>query len=385
MSDAEPDDTETELLNRAWPDGIPDAETRLLRSLTAQRRSKVIARLRALLEIEDARRTNPNAHVDLRAKATAAGVTTDGLFAIRRKWEASRSLASIAPYLGRAERQPTQRDEDDPVVVAARALIATMADSPDSVLASRLRQEFKTAIPNMIRLVRRLRRDDATDPDRIGGTFGRSLLVDLSAIDRVTIGPPAVPIVCAVVIERASGLILGSAVEESGGDTIAAQTAAVRGAIAFVSRHALDVAGDIAAVELTVGDGPDADRAFATAGRMKLEGVDLRVNSSGPRRYGQRLVSQLGKRLGRLWWRPRFTAPGSEPSKADRNNAIAVADAAVLIAGEVEEHNGEILAALAEGGIVPGWGNADGAMIAALKRVLAVLGQGVVADGAEDR
>ncbi|GAA0732159.1 hypothetical protein [Sphingomonas japonica] len=385
MNDVEPDDTETELLRRAWPDGVPDAETRLLRSLTAQRRAKVIARLGALLEIEEARRSNPNAHVDLRTKAAAAGVTTDGLFAIRRKWEASRSLVSIAPYLGRAERQPTQRDEDDPVVVAARTLIAGMPGSPDSVLASRLRQQFGTAIPNMIRLVRRLRRDEATVPDRIGGTFGRALLVDLSAIDRVTTDQPAVPIVCAVVIERASGLILGAAVEESGGDTLTAQVAAVREAIAFVSKHALDVAGDISAVELTIGDGPDAAEAFAAAERLKREGVDLRVNSSGPRRYGQRLVSQLGKRLGRLWWRPRFTAPGSEPSKADLGNAIAVADAAVLIAGEVEDHNGEILAALAEGGIAPGWGKPDGAMAAALRRVLAVLGQPTRYDLVEDQ
>ena len=363
------------LLRRAWPDGVPDDETRLLRSLTAQRRDKVVVRLRALLEIEEARRLNSGAQVDLRGKATAAGLTTDGLFAIRKKWEASRSLASIAPYLGRAERQPTQREEDDPVVVAARALIISMADSPDSVLASRLRQEFGTAIPNMIRLVRRLRRDDATVPDRIGGTFGRALLVDLSAIDRVTLGQPAVPIVCAVVIERASRLILGWAVEESGGDTTAAQAAAARDAMAFVSKHALDIAGDVAAVELTIGDGPDAVDAFANAERLKREGIDLRVNSSGPRRYGQRLVSQLGKRLGRLWWRPRFTAPGSEPSKTDLGNAIAPDDAAVLVAGEVEAHNGEIFAALAEGGVAPGWGNADGAMIAALRRVLAVLGQ----------
>lgn len=375
MIQADLDDDEMGLLRRAWPDGVPDDETRLLRSLTAQRRDKVVVRLRALLEIEEARRLNSGAQVDLRGKATAAGLTTDGLFAIRKKWEASRSLASIAPYLGRAERQPTQREEDDPVVVAARALIISMADSPDSVLASRLRQEFGTAIPNMIRLVRRLRRDDATVPDRIGGTFGRALLVDLSAIDRVTLGQPAVPIVCAVVIERASRLILGWAVEESGGDTTAAQVAAARDAMAFVSKHALDIAGDVAAVELTIGDGPDAVDAFANAERLKREGIDLRVNSSGPRRYGQRLVSQLGKRLGRLWWRPRFTAPGSEPSKTDLGNAIAPDDATVLVAGEVEAHNGEIFAALAEGGVAPGWGNADGAMIAALRRVLAVLGQ----------
>lgn len=368
-------DDETALLRRAWPEGIPDAEARILRSLTAQRREKVMARLRALLDIEDARRTNANAHVDMRSKATAAGLTTDGLFALRRKWEASRSLASIAPYLGRAERQPTQRDDDDPIVIAARTLIAVEPGAPDSVLASKLRQEFGTGLPNMIRLVRRLRRDDATDPDRIGRTFGRSLLVDLSAIDRVTLGQPPAPIVCAVVIERASGLILGFAVEKSDGDTVAAQAMAARDATVFVSERRLDVAGDFAAVELTIGDGFFAPEAFASAERLKEEGVDLRVNSVGPRRYGQRLVSQLGKRLGRLWWRPRFTAPGSEPSMADVGNAIAVGDAAVLVASEVERHNTEIFATLSEGGVTPGWGIPDGAMVSSLRRLLGVLGE----------
>lgn len=369
------DDSERALLIRAWPDGVAEDEVRLLRSLTAARRSKVVARLRALLDIEDARRENANVHVDMRTKAIAAGLTTDGLFAIRRKWDSSRSLASIAPYLGRAERQPTQRDDDDPIVIAARALIAEMAGRPDSVLASRLREKFGTSVPNMIRLVRRLRRDDATDPERIGQTFGRSLLVDLCAIDRVTLASPPSPIVCAVVVERASGLILGTAVEASGGDTIVAQVAAVRAAMAFISDHELDVDGDEAAVELTIGDGGKAAEAFAAANRLKDKGIDLRVNSVGPRRYGQRLVSQLGKRLGRLWWRPRSTAPASEPAKPDLANGIAIGDAAILVAGEVEAHNAMMFGNLAEGGVCAGWGNTDGAMTAALRRVLAMMGE----------
>ena len=375
VNDIELNHDEMTLLKRAWPEGVAAEEVRLFRSLTAARRSKVVARLGVLLDIEDARRDNANAHVDMRTKARAAGLTTDGLFAIRRKWDFLRSLASIAPYLGRAERQPTQRDDDDPIVIAARALIAEMAGSPDSVLASRLRERFGTSVPNMIRLVRRLRRDDATDPERIGKTFGRSLLIDLCAIDRVTLGSPPAPIVCAVVVERASGVILGTAVEASGGDTIVAQVAAEHAAMAFISDRELDVDGDEAAVELTIGDGGEAAEAFAAANRLKDKGIDLRVNSVGPRRYGQRLVSQLGKRLGRLWWRPRSTAPASEPAKPDLANGIAIGDAAVLVAGEVEAHNAMMFGSLAEGGVHAGWGKADGAMTAALRRVLAVMGE----------
>ncbi|MGU3314052.1 hypothetical protein ACLBWH_00760 [Sphingomonas sp. M6A6_1c] len=367
-------DDEMTLLGRAWPDGVPDQEITLLRSLTAPRRSKVMARLGALLDIEDARQVNPNAQVDMRGKALMAGLTADGLFGLRRKWEAARSLASIAPYLGRAERQPTQRLDDDPIVIAARALIADEPGSPDSVLASRLRKDFGASVPNMIRLVRRLRRDDATDPARVGKTFGRSLLVDLCAIDYVTVARPVTTIVCAVVVERTSGLILGHAVEASDGDTVAAESAAVRAAIAFVTERRLDVDGVPSEIELTIGDGPRAPGAFASAQRIRCEGVDLRVNSVGPRRYGQRLVSQLGKRLGRLWWRPRSSAPGCEPPPSDWGNAIAISDAAVMVAVEVDGHNAETLASLAQGGVFPGWGMAEGAMVSSLRRLLGVLG-----------
>lgn len=333
------------------------------------------ARLGALLDIENARAANVNAHADMRSRAAAAGLTADGLFAIRKKWEASRSLASIAPYLGRAERQPTQRDDDDPVVIAARRLIAEQPGSPDSVLASLLRKEFGASVPNMIRLVRRLRREDATDPSRVGRTFGRSLLVDLCAIDYVTLTQPVTTIVCAVVVERVSGLILGFAVEASDGDTVAAEATAVRAAIAFVAESELDIDGDAAEIELTIGDGVRASDAFASAQRLKGDGVDLRVNSDGPRRYGQRLVSHLGKRLGRLWWRPRSSAPRSEPALSDFENAIAIRDAAVMVAGEVEAHNADTLASLAEGGVVPGWGITEGAMVNSLRRLLVVLGE----------
>lgn len=285
-------------------------------------------------------------------------------------------MAAVVPYLGRAERQPTQRDEDDPVVQAARTLISKRSGDADSTLANELRRGFGLSVPVLVRLVRRLRRDDATDPKRVREVFGRALLIDICAIDRVTDEADPRAILCAVVVERASGLVLGHALDDSGGDTLRTQAVAVRRALARLATQMLDQADGTAEVELTLGDGPGLAAAVALAEEMKAAGTDLRVNSLGPRRYGQRLVSLLGKRLGRVWWRPRSSSPTTSPAAGDMGAAMSVADAELLVATEMASHDDEVMARLAEGGVQPGWSEADGAMGRALKCVLPLLDDG---------
>lgn len=363
---------ETELVSRAWPDRATDAEAALLRSLPLSRREKAVARLRALLDIEDARRDNPRGHVDMKRIASSAGLTPDGLFAIRQKWAATRELAAVVPYLGRAERQPTQRDDDDPVVVAARRLIAERADASDSVLASELRREFNLSAPVLLRLVRRLRRDDPTDRERIKEVFGRAFLVDVCAVDRITTSMPPRMVLVAVVVERASGWIMGHHVLAAGGDSLNGQAIAVTMARNLIQRERLDRSGGTAAAYVTLGDGPLFDAAFDAAAALKRSGIDLAVNSVGPRRYGSRLVSLLGKRMGRLWWRPRASAPGEDPPPG-AGSVMDLRDARVLVQAEVTAHNVEVIGRLAEGGIEPGWGVAKGSMVASLDIVGAML------------
>ena len=357
-----------ELLRRAWPDREVESEAALLRSLPLARREKALARLGALLDIEDARRDNPRAHVDMKRIAASAGLTPDGLFTIRQKWAANRELAAIVPYLGRAERQPTQRADDDPVVMAARRLIAERADASDSVLASELRREFNLSAPVLVRLVRRLRRDDPTDPERIREVFGRALLLDVCAVDRITTSMPPRMVLVAVVVERASGWILGHHVLAAGGDSLAAQGTAVTMARNLIQRERLDRPDCSASAYVTLGDGPLFDAASDAATALKRSGVDLAVNSVGPRRYGSRLVSLLGKRLGRLWWRPRASAPYEEPPPGV-GPVMDLRDARVLVQAEVAAHNSEVIARLAEGGIELGWGVSKGAMVATLDLV----------------
>ena len=365
-------DEEFGLLRRAWPDRPRDDEAALLRSLPLARRQKALARLKALLEIEDARRDNPRGHADMKRIAADAGLTSDGLFAIRQKWAAARELSAIVPYLGRAERQPTQRSDDDPVVLAARRLIAERPEDSDSVLASALRQEFDLSAPVLVRLVRRLRRDDATDPQRIGAVFGRALLLDVCAIDRVTLGDDPRMILVALVVERASGWILGHQVVAAGDDSLAAQAKAVDMARTLIERERIDAPDGSAAAYVTLGDGPLLHAAAEAALHLKRQGVDFAVNSFGPRRYGSRLVALLGKRLGRLWWRPRASAPDDEPP-AGAGSAMDLRDAGILVGSEVAAHNAEVIARLAEGGIKPGWGSAKGAMAGTLETVGAML------------
>lgn len=378
------DDTVTEddgsaVLSRAWPEGVPSAEAALLKRLPVARRQKVVARLTALLDIEDLRRANKVARLDLPARARTAGVTTDGLAAIRRKWDADRTLASVVPYLGRSERQPTQRSDDDPIVVEARALIADRPGATDSQLASELRRRGGASVPNMIRLVRRLRRDEATDPSVIGVTYGKALLVDVCATDAVTAADR--PIAFALVVERASRLILGAAAGTVDDDTIALELRAVSAATARIAADGLDAdaGGTVAAVELTIGDGPGVDAAFAAADVLREVGFDVRANSRGPRRYGQRLVSLLGRRLGAISWRPRSSTRGAEaPPGAIRMDLSA---AHGLLDLEVDRHNAEILANLGEGRVLTAR-VMDGAMARALVQVTSILsGDGVDAGG----
>jgi len=368
-----PTEEELVLLHRAWPDEPVDEQIALLRSLPLLRREKAVARLKALLTIEAARRDNPRAHVDLKKVAADAGLTSDGLFAIRQKWAASRTLSALVPYLGRAERQPTQRADDDPVVVAARRLIVERPTASDSMIASALGREFDLSAPVLVRLVRRVRRDDATDPDRIGTVFGKAILVDVCAINRTTLDDDPQMIVCALVVERASGLMLGHHVAAANDDTLHAQLQAIGQAHEMVTRQRLDQPDGHAAALLTLGDGPGFDAAIASAALLKKSGVDLAVNSLGSRRYGSRVVSLLGKRLGRLWWRPRSSAPHAEVPAFGGDPAIDIDDARILVDGEVSSHNAGVLERLAEGGVRPGWGVAEGAMVGTLNVVADVL------------
>ena len=364
---------EAKLFEEAWPDGPHDDDVRVFRTLSPARRSKVAARLTAVLKIEATRKTNARAHVDMSALARDAKLSRDGLLNIRKKWDADRSISSLVPYLGRAEKQPTQLSDEDPIVLAARAIIADTPDALDGTIAGKLKAMFGVTKPRGIRLVRRLRRDDALDPNALNKTYGRAVVVDLCAIDRTIADAGDTTAVLCLVAERASSLIIGHAVVSGASDTLAVQRAAVLQAADWLEREVLDLAGAEAGVILTLANGPHIEDAVERIDRARAAGIDYGVTSLGPRRYGRRLLTIFGKRLGALSFRPLLTDPNGDRPAAGSMPSMTLADLAVLVAAEVAKHNEVVITQIRDAGFAEDSLVSRGAMSVALRHLAALL------------
>jgi hypothetical protein len=365
---------ERRLLSRAWDGGPADADLRLLRSLPPLRRAKVVKRLAAMIAIEDVRVNAPRARADISKVAEAAGLTRHGLLTVRAKWEKNREISSLVPYLGREEKQPTQLSDDDPAVVAARALIAAHPGALDGTLAGMLKREHAVTKPRGMRLIRRLRRDDAVVPDRLAGTYGASIVVDLCAIDRYLCDYHGQPAAIVVAVERASGLVIGHRTVPAWGETLTAQHEVVLGAIGFVRGGRLDPRSGIADIALTVGDGDRLQAVLVRVVDAKADGFDVALTTIGPRRYGRRLLALFGRRLGMLGLRPMLMVQDGEGgSRGVEVPSMTLGDVAVHVDRQIALHNEAVRDRLVEAGVTNGGGDGGGAMVAALTRLAVIL------------
>jgi hypothetical protein len=189
-------------------------------------------------------------------------------------------------------------------------------------------------------MVRAARMRLSSDPNYLRDRFGRVLLVDVSAVSLAVYDAEGkvLPMNVAVVLDRASRLILGHAA--------CIATAALEGQIRAV--QATSVVGSTpdseptaasAKLEVVIGYGSEeAVEELATAARQ----VGADVIDRGERRCGSRMLSLIGHRLSRLRLRPRATNPNSVWAGSTAGLSFAPMDqvrAKALIDEAVREHN----------------------------------------------
>lgn len=185
---------------------------------------------------------------------------------------------------------------------------------------------------------------------------------------------PALAVV-SMLIETASGAILGSALGRAGmGASL--QIEAVSDALSFIRAHRADLTvGDAARSELLLAVTPDREP-DALEERLRPFFGGVSAGKFGGFPFGGHAHQVIGPRVGRMVINPRRTLDVDlETFLVDREAEFHSIDVARAIwRREVDRHNGPRVAALREAGIVDGAGSSDGPLAAAMRAVVEALG-----------
>ncbi len=358
----------TDELKPAWPNGVPLEELAFVLRLTPDRRASTVCRLQAMIEADGGNR-------DWRSVARQAGLSRSQYYDVRRRWLASRSLASIAPYQPRprsgdeTERlaEPTADTEpaDGGVSTAderkkaasferravERAAIAAAVEadpvSRNATIAMMVRRDTGTTLDQrtLIGMVQRERRLLSLRPGHIHRTFGRAILADVSAIDlALDVDGRREVAVLAIVADEGSSLILGHAIgrAEQAADL---QVEAARRAIDRLAESAIDLSTTKEVrMSIVVGASPAQAAAELTARAVQVLGEGS-VDASNALRFGYRAAALIGQ-IGRFRFRPRATTNSAFEAATVPGPAITVDKADALLGSEIRRHDAHAWAAL---------------------------------------
>ena len=368
-----------------WPSGLPPEEEANWAAVPEVRREVVLERLQALVALE-------TDGMKVGEAAALAGLSRQAFHKLRSKWRAERSIRSVTPYRSRPSTATLGRDADDVVSASrepaltdtpfARALdlVTERTSESNGRLGRRLRKAIDDSIslPTAVDVVRRARSVAALDPDRLATMFGSSVLIDFVGvrIDGV-VAETEEMVVAALVLERASGIVLGFDVGERHRMS-ESQLGSIRDALETISRLEIDPdrdAGTSCRVVLPSSD--QADRRAKHSGRLReVLGKD-RVYSTGVRRFGVRTTSIIGHKLERLRLFSRIgegeTGQAFRPVSPEPGEpVVAMHQFAVLARSEIDRRNEPLLAKVRElSGRLDL--SATGAMTTTLRQILTIL------------
>lgn len=334
------------LIQLVWPGGIPAREGAFLRSLDPDDLEVVTRRLNAVWRAEQGEQP-------LEWLAEFAGVSRARFYVLRKAW-AERDLPGL---LRQQTRRPWSKVEESPLVEAsvqylrdngpnarnraiARALIA------DGVLGEAVGEPSVTQIQKLDRYIRVARRLMQTDADFLITHYGRGLLIDLVGTDIILGFEEPQAAVIALVIETASGVILGAVIGPSE-DQLLIQTDAVKQALKFVSFYCYDRKLHGFKPELYWAVTPTIELGCSV---HVLERVSEEVSITNSGGYGRGLQADqlLGSKLGRVNLAPRRLNERSTGRKISPSNTMHLDRATALLDSAVAEHNRERLSVLSQ-------------------------------------
>lgn len=312
---------DTGLIDRLWPDGIPDEEQAFLASLSPHQRERLMERLRA---IEAATREG----ADLNAIAGRLPMGRTAFYELRRRWTSERSLRVVAPW-GTRTRRPKFG------LPAKRSDIAEGGEAEDGDGGTK-----RPSLPTARRLARERTRALASRPSVLRANFGRNFALDVSGVDIIVKGERGPSwLTCAFLLECASGLILSAG----------AGSAKASPSLAKVVGDGIATAADLRvnakqpSFSVVMPDPQDWEMMqwFQERDRLSKALDKDKLSFTGPRRFGNTLLEVVGDRIDKLMLRPRAgTRTGAPTAKQVANTPSPTAEEIeVLLDVAVRRHN----------------------------------------------
>ena len=298
-----------EIFLKVWPEGVPAQEKAHWAAVPDARREAVLMRLHALALLD----AN---EVQVGQAADRAGLSRQAFHKLRKRWLADRSIRSITPYRFKPSDAPGIDSKDagqsfgragSSDRLAKRRATELIGDYPsesNGTLGRKLRDLLGDSIslPTAVKTIQRTRNATALNPSLLAKTYGSSLLIDLVGIriDGVALDTDE-PVMAALVLERATGLILGF---DAGDPTRMerSQLSSIRSALDYIEHLGIDRAAEREARCRIVLPRRQSARGPAEPFRLALRealGKD-NVFDRGTRRFGVRTTSIIGHKVNRV-------------------------------------------------------------------------------------
>lgn len=337
----------TALLCKVWPGGLPDSDRKILEMLPPEKLEVVARRLEAVWLADKGK---PLAHL-----AELAGLKRSAFFDLRKAWQAH-SVAALVRFDSKRARGVTG-EATEPLVFKAMEILRESKPSIRNIeVARRLRTvDPQNSVGDKLhelqraeRYVQAARRKLLLDTEYLNNSYGRSIIIDLTAIDIILEDPRPSHAIVAMVLDAASGLVLGSALGPvSYGVDL--QVAAIDDALDFLKEERADyIPKGGPAPDLAIMLPPELNDSDSITALLQAHAAGLVVGHAGGFSFGQHAVQCIGRRIGRVALAPRRTLTLDSVSKffVPKFSGVSLERARALWARELIRHNMDRIEAL---------------------------------------
>jgi len=221
-----------------------------------------------------------------------------------------------------------------------------------------------------LKIVQQQRRLKSSSPSALRLGYGGMLLIDVCAVS-ISVEDDS-DVVCCFVLEETSLLILGVSVGLASAHPRAEDAAS--NAVATLAHLRADrSSSELAQSDLRI---VLPENRTENECQVRLRSPTDQVFGSGPGRFGGRLISKVGPRIGGLRLRPSITLGNNSLSSELYLTAMwppTLEDAALLVRHEIERHNAPTIQLLTKLKLIgPTHGVSNGIMTAALSETFCV-------------
>jgi hypothetical protein len=334
-----------DLFRKVWPKGIPEHHELFLRSLSQEQLDLIALRIEAVWRANCGERP-------FTQLAKQAGVSRPRFYLLRQSW-ARDDIKALLPW-GEVPKRSSRTTQLGFVERSAAILRESVSDVRNTDIVAKVlpaitgKQWSEITVSdrqNAERSLVKLRADVQMEEGYLHERFGAAVIVDLVQTN-VVLTELHMPSVLGLVLEPASGLILGAAIEPTS-NAAKAQLDALHRAAAYIASNDIDMRQQAPKPALWATLAPGI-RPFAVL--KGLDGVASKYAAFEPGGYGRGpcVVQCIGKRLGKFCLSPRHALTcDPEITLARRGGAsLSSKQANAALEYEVNRHNNARLKAV---------------------------------------